>query len=111
MIIFHKKNTRFDLAFPLQNATTPRIFLTGLSPTITAYSQDGAAAWAILSIADTVSEISTIGVYELTLTAAELNHDRVIIKFIPGATSLDVAVIFDLSPNFAILTLGPTVTP
>ncbi len=109
MIIFHKKNTRFDLAFPLLNEATPRIFLTGLSPTITAYSQDGIAAWILLTITDTVSEIDSTGIYELTLTAAEFNHDRVIIKFTPGATSLDVAVIFDLSPNFAILTLGPTV--
>lgn len=108
MIIFHKKNTRFDLAFPLLDGATPRLFNSGISPTFVAYYQDGTGSWTLLTIADSVTEIASTGIYEITLTAAELNHDRVIIKFTGGATALDSAVEFDLSPNFAQFTLGPT---
>ncbi len=108
MIIFHKKNTRFDLAFPLLDGAIPRLFNSGISPTLVAYSQDGTAAWTLLTIADSVTEIASTGIYEITLIASELNHDRVIIKFTGGATALDLAVEFDLSPNFAQFTLGPT---
>ena len=109
MVIFHKKNTRFDLVFPLIDGVTPRVFNTGESVTLVAWSQDGTGAWASLTIADTVSEIETSGIYEVTLTAAELNHDKVVIKLSGGATIVELTVKFDLAPNFANLTLGPTV--
>ncbi len=108
MVIFHKKNTGFDLSFPLIDANTPRLFLSGASPTLVAHSQDGTGAWTLLTIADTVSEIDSTGLYEITLTAAELNHDRVLIKFTGGLTPLDTMVEFDLSPTFAAFALGPT---
>ena len=108
MVIFHKKNTGFDLSFPLIDADTPRLFLSGASPTLVAHSQDGTGAWTLLTIADTVSEIDSTGLYEITLTAAELNHDRVLIKFTGGSTPLDTMVEFDLSPTFAAFILGPT---
>lgn len=110
MIIFHKKNTRFDLAHPVLDGATPRLFNSGISPTFVSYSQDGTGAWALLTIADSYTEIASTGVYEITLTAAELNHDRVLIKYTGGATPLDAMVLFDLSPNFAQFTLGPTLT-
>ena len=108
MIIFHKKNTRFDLSFPILDGATPRLFNSGISPTFVAYSQDGTGAWTLLTIADTISEIASTGVYEITLIAAELNHDKVLIKYTGGATPLDAMVLFNLSPNFASFTLGPT---
>lgn len=107
MIIFHKKNTRFDLAHPVLDGATPRLFNSGISPTFVAYSQDGTGAWTLLTIADSYTEIDSTGVYEITLTAAELNHDRVFIKYTGGSTPLDAMVEFDLSPTFASFTLGP----
>jgi len=108
MIIFHKKNTRFDLAFPLVDGATPRLFNTGESITVLAYSQDGTGVWTLLTIADPATEIAATGIYEITLTAAEMNHDRVILKLTGGTTALDTMIEFDLSPNFAVFTLGPT---
>ncbi|MEE9293508.1 MAG: hypothetical protein V3W34_00885 [Phycisphaerae bacterium] len=80
MIIEHKKNTLFYLVLPMVDSTTPASFKTGLTVTDTAYYKDGAGAWTALAITDTFSEIGTTGMYEIDLTGAELNHDRVLIK-------------------------------
>ena len=81
MIIAHKKNSAFELTFPMVDSTTPASFKTGLSPVDTAYYKDGAGAWTTLAITDTAAEIGTTGIYEISLTAAEMNHDWVNIKF------------------------------
>lgn len=94
-LIEHRKNAAFYLAFPMISATNPESYLTGLSPTDTAFSKDGAGAWTSLAIADTAAEIGTTGIYEIDLTAAELNHDLVLIKF-TAAGAVDDAYMFDL---------------
>jgi len=81
MIIANKKNSAFELAFPMVDSTTPASFKTGLSPVDTAYYKDGAGAWTDLAITDTAAEIGTTGIYKISLTAAEMNHDWVNIKF------------------------------
>jgi parallel beta-helix repeat protein len=81
MVIDHKKNTAYELTFPMVDSTTPASFKTGLSPVDTAYYKDGAGAWTTLAITDTAAEIGTTGIYEISLTAAEMNHDWVNIKF------------------------------
>jgi hypothetical protein len=93
--IEHKKNTAYYLAFPMVDSATPANFKSGVSPVDTAYYKDGAGAWTSLSITDTASEIGSTGVYEIDLTAAELNHDQVIVKFaVAGAA--DTAFLFDM---------------
>jgi hypothetical protein len=95
MQIEHKKNTAYYLAFPMVDDATPANFKTGVSPVDTAYYKDGAGAWTSLAITDTASEIGSTGVYEIDLTAAEMNHDQVIIKFaVSGAA--DTAFVFDM---------------
>jgi len=81
MIIANKKNSAFELTFPMVDSTTPASFKTGLSPVDTAYYKDGAGAWTTLAITDTAAEIGTTGIYGISLTAAEMNHDWVNIKF------------------------------
>jgi hypothetical protein len=95
MQIEHKKNTAYYLAFPMVDSTTPASFKTGLSPTDTAYSKDGAGAWSSLAITDTTAEIASTGVYEIDLTAAEMNHDQVLIKF-TAAGAADTAFLLDM---------------
>jgi len=80
MLIEHKKNTAFELAIPMVDSATPADFKTGLSPTDTAYYKDGAGSWTSLSITGTFSEIGSTGLYEISLTAAEMNHDWIVIK-------------------------------
>ena len=93
MEIIHKKNTAYYLAIPMVDSATPANFKTGLSPTDTAYSKDGAPAWGSRSIADTFSEIGSTGVYEIDLTAAELNHGQVLIK-VTASGAADTFVLF-----------------
>ena len=93
MQIEHKKNTAYYLPFPAVDSSTPASFKTGLSPVDTAYYKDGAGSWTSLAIADTASEIGSTDVYESDLTAAELNHDQVIIKFAVSGMA-DTAFLF-----------------
>ena len=96
MQIEHKKNTLYYLAFPMITTASPETFITGESVSDTAYYKDGAGAWTSLAIADTVSEIASTGMYEIDLTAAELNHDQVIIKM-TSASAADTAYLFNLN--------------
>jgi len=95
MVIRHKKNTAYYLALPMVDSDTPATFKAGETVADTAYSKDGAGAWSALAITDTFSEIGATGVYEIDLTAAELNHDFVLIK-LTAANSADSFVMFEM---------------
>jgi len=95
MIIDAKKNEAFELVIPMLDSTTPTSFKTGVSVVDTAYYKDGAGAWTSLAITDTFLEVGATGLYQISLTAAEMNHDWVIIKCtVSGAA--DSAVSFRL---------------
>lgn len=100
MQIEHKKNTAYYLAFPAVNSSSPASFATGLSPVDTAYYKDGAGAWTTLAITDTATEIGSTGVYEIDLTAAEMNHDQVIVKFAVSGMA-DTAFLLDTRTELA----------
>jgi len=95
MVIRHKKNTLYYLAVPMIDSASPASFKTGLTVADTAYYKDGAGAWSALAITDTFSEIGAAGIYEIDLTAAELNHDKVIIKM-TSAGAADSLVMLDM---------------
>ena len=95
-----KINTEYYLAFPFVDAGNPDKFLTGATPALTAYSKDGVATWQTLSVADTATEIGTTGVYELTLSAAEMNHDKVLVK-LSAAGAADTAFVWELRKELA----------
>ena len=94
-MITAKKNAAYYLSFSAIDSTTPASYKSGISPVDTAYSKDGAGVWTALAITDTASEIGTTGVYEIDLTAAEMNHDKVMIKFAVSGMA-DDAYLFDL---------------
>jgi len=98
MEIVHKKNTAYYLVVPMVDSATPANFKAGLSPTDTAYSKDGAGVWTALAIADVLTEIGSTGVYALSLIAAELNHDQVLIK-LSSAGAADSMVLFRMNTN------------
>lgn len=95
MIIEHNKGTAFELVIPMVDKDAPESFKTGVSPTDTAYYKDGAGAWTALAITDTLTEIASTGMYAISLTAAELNHDWVVIKG-TEASSADTFITFRL---------------
>ena len=95
MEIIHKKNTAKYLAVPMVSDTSPESFVTGESVTDTAYYKDGAGAWTSLAIADTFTEIGSTGIYEIDLTASEMNHDQVLIK-LTSTNGADTMVIFQM---------------
>ena len=101
-MIYHRKNTGYYLSFPMVDSSVPSVFKSGVSPVDIAYYKDGARAWTSLAITDTATEIGSTGLYELDLTASELNHDYVIIKFaVSGAA--DTAFLFNMVNNDAIV--------
>lgn len=98
MQIAHKKNSAYYLSFPMIDSATPANFRAAATVTDAAYYKDGAGAWTSLAITDTASEIGSTGVYEIDLSAAELNHDMVMIKFTAGGCA-DTAVLFKMDAN------------
>ena len=94
-MIVAKKNAAYYLSFPAVDSSSPASYKSGVSPVDTAYYKDGAGAWTSLAITDTATEIGATGVYEIDLTAAEMNHDKVIIKFAVSGMA-DDAYQFDL---------------
>lgn len=81
MEIVLKKNEAAYITFPMVTTASPDTFDTGETVTDTGYYKDGAGAWTTLAITDTVSEIGTTGVYSIDLTAGEMNHDLIMLKF------------------------------
>ena len=92
MEIFRKKNEATIIVFPMVTAASPETFDTGETVTDTAYYSDAEGTLTSLAITDTVSEIGSTGMYELSLTASEMNHDLIIIKMTSG-TAADSAII------------------
>jgi len=92
MEIFRKKNEATIICFPMVNVTTPETFDTGETVTDTAYYSDAEGTFTTLAITDTVSEIGTTGVYEISLSQTEMNHDLVMIKF-TSAAAADTSVL------------------
>lgn len=80
------------------SATDPSSFATGESVTATGYYKDGTGLWTSLSIADTVAEIGSTGIYEITISASEMNHDKIIVKF-TSSGGQDTYTRLDLDTN------------
>lgn len=93
--MIHKKNTELRLKFPLRDSASPESFKSGVSVSVSAFYDDGAGA-AALSIAGSATEIATSGVYELVLSASEMDHDQVLLK-LSGSGCQDELVVIDLS--------------
>lgn len=100
MQIQAKKNTAYYLCWPMVNTAAPEAFLTGESVTDTAYYKDGAGAWTSLAITDTAAEIGSTGIYEIDLTASEMNHDKILIKF-TSTSGADTAFLLDTRTELA----------
>lgn len=109
---YRKKNTATYYAEPMIDTTTPAQFVTGETVTDTAYYKDGAGAWTSLAITDTFSEIGTTGIYEIDLTAGEMNHDQIIIKMTStnGADNLIVITTGDAEIDDLVRSTTPANT-
>lgn len=96
----HVKNTAYELPFPMESQLVPGEFLSGETVADEGYYNDG-GGWLSLAITDTVAEIGSTGVYELSLAQGELNHDMVAIKF-TSTDGRDLLVIFTLTTARAV---------
>jgi len=112
MIIHHKKNTAFELVIPMVDKSTPSSFKSGETVSVTAYYKDGAGSWTSLSISDSFTEIGSTGLYEISLSAAELNHDWVVIKA-TASNSADTFITFRMFTNDIddVSTFDPSLPP
>ena len=93
--ITHKKNTARYLVFPLVNALSPAFFLSGSAPAIASYSKSGSGSWTNFTPTNSITEIGTTGVYQLTLSAGETNFDFVFLKF-SATNAADTMFVFDM---------------
>lgn len=75
-----QKNVQCTLIFAMLSTSSPGTFASAQTVSKTAYYQDGTGAFTSLTIAGSPSEIGSTGLYALTLTAAEMNHDKIVIK-------------------------------
>jgi len=90
------KNVASKHSTPMIDKVNPDKFISGETVADEAYFNDG-GSWTALAITDTFSEIGTTGVYEIDLTAAERNHDQIIIKM-TSANSQDNAIKINAIP-------------
>lgn len=88
-----KKNAAYYHAFPAITIANPELYAVGETPLDSAYYKDGAGLWTALTIADSAVEIGASGMYEIDFSAAEFNHDYILIKF-TGTGMADDAYLF-----------------
>jgi len=104
-----KKNAAAEIMFAMVDSTTPASLKSLVSPVDTPYYRDGAGAWTLLAITDTATEIGTTGMYTIEMTAAEVNHDLIMIKMaVAGAA--DTVIIIRTFTNNIDSTLAANVT-
>jgi len=104
MEIHRLKNVEAYFSWPMVADDVPADFKTGLTVAVTAYRKTGAGAWASFTPANAIAEISTLGIYILTLSAGEMNYDQIILKFaVTGAQ--DTAILISTIPVTANVTL------
>lgn len=94
-----KKNAAAEIMFPMVDSATPASLKSGVAPVDTAYSKDGAGAWAALAITDTATEIGATGMYTIELTAGEMNHDLIMIKMAVAGAADSVIIIRTFTNN------------
>jgi len=101
MEVQRQKNVAAYFVIPMIDKSSPESYKTGESVTDTAYYNDGSGVWTSLPITDIFSEIGSTGLYEITLTAAEMNHDQIIIK-LTATNSQDNSIIVNTLTNTVI---------
>lgn len=98
MEVQHKKNTPAYIGVPMLEAGNPALFKSGLTVTSSGYYRDEGGAWTAFVLGTPISEIGTSGIYDLYLSAAEMDHDKVVVKLsAPGAA--DTGVAFNTVPK------------
>lgn len=75
-----RKNQAYTATVAMVDSTNPALFRSGEVVTDTAYRRATGGAWTSHPITDTFSEIGTTGIYDIALTAAEMNYDQILIK-------------------------------
>lgn len=103
MEALRRKNLAAHFEVPMLDSATPINYKSGVSVSDDAYYKDGAGAWTALAITDTFAEIGTTGLYEISLTAAEMNHDQIIIKM-TGTGAANNSIVISTLPVDSNLT-------
>ena len=88
-----KKNEASEIMFAMVDSATPANLKSGLTVTDDPYYKDGTGAWTALTIADAATEIGSTGMYTIEMTAAELNHDLILIKLSATGAADTIVVI------------------
>lgn len=92
----HKKNTARYEAVPMLDSSAPETYKSGLTVSLSGYYKDGAGSWTAFTPSNAAAEIGSTGVYEVELTASEMNRDRVVVK-LTGTGAADNLLSYDMS--------------
>ncbi len=94
--IVAKKNTDRHIARPAINKVSPESYISGEVVLDVAYSKTGAGAWTSITLSDSMVEIFTTGIYEMTVLASEIvTVDFLAIK-LTSTNMADDMIILDL---------------
>jgi hypothetical protein len=96
--VSYTKNLASNVLFPIIDATTgnPKTGLSDITCSITGYSNSGEPTSYATTTDTTEVEVSSKGVYTVTLTAGETNYDRIgIICHSATASTMDYIAFFD----------------
>lgn len=80
-----KKNTATTIFFPMALAASPETFETGLTVSVAAQSMSYSGAtpgsWGTQTIAASVAEVGSTGIYALNIASGEITDDFLFLKF------------------------------
>jgi len=97
------KNSAYTFNFSFTKASDPTAFFTGtfLTSEVKVVTRDGGTTNAAVNIASAPSHEGN-GVYEINLTASEMNHDEIMIVLVPSSADVvpeSISIVTEPTPS------------
>ncbi len=106
MELLRLKNQAATIKFPMVDKASPESLKSGETVSVTAYYDDGSGDQS-LTISGSVSEIGSTGMYTLSLTAGEMNHNAISLK-LTATNSADTVILIN-TQDLSEMIFGATV--
>jgi len=108
------KNSEYTFNFSFTKASDPTAFFTGtfLTSEVKVVTRDGGTTNAATNIASAPSHEGN-GVYEINLTASEMNHDEIMIVLVPSSADVvpeSISIVTEPTPSDILEVASSTVS-
>ena len=108
------KNSAYTFNFSFTKASDPTAFFTGtfLTSEVKVVTRDGGTTNAAVNIASAPSHEGN-GVYEINLTASEMNHDEIMIVLVPSSADVvpeSISIVTEPTPSDILEVASSTVS-